>query len=323
MLPHVLIGIGAGAASALLSVAGAFGPPAAILLVVFAGLPIMIAALGWSHFSALVAIVVAFLGMFAMFNFTVAIALALTVGLPAWWLGYLALLARPTAEAGVLEWYPVGGLVFWAALLGGATVAFALPFYGLDEATLQATLREVITRAVRLRSGGGIDGPLVIPGVSDPEKLVDFFAYVAPFMSAIAGAIVNFVNLWLAAQIVRISGRLRRPWPEIPAMRFPRYAFAFTVATLALSFLPDIFGIFAGVFGIVTLIAYGVLGLAVIHTVTRGTRVRGAILTTTYASLAILIWPILIAMLIGLADSIFDFRARFAAWRGTPPALHP
>jgi hypothetical protein len=106
-------------------------------------------------------------------------------------------------------------------------------------------------------------------------------------------------------------------------MRFPRYAFAFTVAMLALSFVPDIFGIFAGVFGIVALIAYALLGLAVIHTLTRGARIRGAILATTYASLALLIWPVVITMLIGLADALFDFRARFAAWRGTPPALRP
>ena len=38
MVQNILIGIGAGAASALLSVASVFGPPSAVLLVIFAGL---------------------------------------------------------------------------------------------------------------------------------------------------------------------------------------------------------------------------------------------------------------------------------------------
>ncbi len=318
MLQNVLIGIGAGAASALLSVAGAFGPPSAIFLVIFAGLPIMIAAIGWSHFAALVAIATVFVGMFALFNFTVAIALALTVGVPAWWLGYLALLAR-TNEAGNLEWYPVGSLVFWAAVLGGATVAFALPFYGLDEETVQASLRGVIERAIRLRSDTPSDQPLSIPGVSNPARIVDFFVFVAPYLSAMAGAFINLLNLWLAGLTVRISGRLTRPWPDIPSMRFPAYAFAAVAVALAGSFISGLAGIFAGIFATVLLLAFAILGFAVLHAVTRGTRSRAILLGTAYTALMLLGWPILIASLLGLADAALDLRTRVAAWRGLPP----
>jgi hypothetical protein len=325
MVQNILIGIGAGAASALLSVASVFGPPSAVLLVIFAGLPIMIAAIGWSHRSALLAIAVAGAVMLALFNFKVAIAMMLTVGVPAWWLGYLALLARSEPD-GRLEWYPVGGLVFWAALLGGATVALALPFYGLDQETLQKSLRTVIERAVRLRSDTGLDGPLVLPGVSDPAATIDFFVFIAPFMSAMASTMVNFLNLWLAGLVVRISGRLKRPWPDIPAMAFPRYAFAVAAIALAASFVPDIVGIFAGIFATVTLIAYGTLGLAVLHAVTRGMKNRSFILSSFYFALLLLSmrqgWPIMLLSLIGLADAAFNLRARLAALRGPPPA-HP
>lgn len=324
MIQNVLIGISAGAASALLSVAGAYGPSSSIVLVIFAGLPILIAAIGWSHRAALVGIVVAGIGFAATFNLIAAAVLVATVGVPAWWLGYLALLARPDEKTGGLEWYPAGNLVFWAAILGGATVAFAIPFYGLDEATLQATLRTIIERAIRLRTDTPGDQPLSLPGVSDPTPLIDFFVIVAPFMSATAGALINIANLWLAGVIVRISGRLHRPWPDIPAMRFPPYAFAITAAVLALSFVPGIAGIFAGIFGTVTLIAYGALGLAVLHAVTRGMKNRGFVLSTFYIALFIVVgrqgWPILVLSLIGLADAALNLRARIAAWRGQPPA---
>ena len=42
------------------------------------------------------------------------------IAAPAWWLGYLALLARPggAGSGADVEWYPPGRLVLWAAALG-------------------------------------------------------------------------------------------------------------------------------------------------------------------------------------------------------------
>ena len=45
-----------------------------------------------------------------------------------WWLGYLSLLARPVGANGSgdgIEWYPVGRLVLWAAIIGTLVVAVA------------------------------------------------------------------------------------------------------------------------------------------------------------------------------------------------------
>jgi len=319
MMQHVLIGIGAGAASALLSVAGAFGPPPAILLAVFAGLPIMIVAIGWSHFAALVAVAATFAGLFAMLNFTVAAMLTLTVGVPAWFLGYLALLARPGSAPGTLEWYPVGHLVLWAALVGAATVVLALASYGLDKETMFASLRENIAAAIRIRPSGAAE----TPDDADVSRAVDILASLMPYAAALTATLVNLLNLWLAGLIVRISGRLRRPWPDIAAMRFPRYALTLAFIAVALAFLPGIGGVFARIFAVVLIVAFGMLGLAILHTVTRGARIRGAILATTYGAVLVLGWPILIASVAGMADTVFDLRARFAARRGTPPAPHP
>jgi hypothetical protein len=106
-------------------------------------------------------------------------------------------------------------------------------------------------------------------------------------------------------------------------MRLPRYALPLTLVAIALAFLPDITGVFARMFALVLIVAFGLVGLAVLHVITRGARIRGAILATAYGALLILGWPILIASVAGMADAVFDFRARFAAGRGTPPALHP
>ena len=99
MVQIFLIGVGAGAAAALLFASVASGSPLAVVLFYLAPLPILIAALGWSHYAALVAALAAAASLAAVFNSTLFIAFLIGIGLPAWWLGYLALLARPVANA--------------------------------------------------------------------------------------------------------------------------------------------------------------------------------------------------------------------------------
>ena len=59
MTQNVLVGLGAGAAAALLFASVASGALVSILLFYLAPLPILIAALGWSHWSGLLAAVTA------------------------------------------------------------------------------------------------------------------------------------------------------------------------------------------------------------------------------------------------------------------------
>ena len=63
-----LIGIGAGAATALLFASVASGSPLSVLLFYLAPLPILIAALGWSHWAALIAALFASAGLAAVFS---------------------------------------------------------------------------------------------------------------------------------------------------------------------------------------------------------------------------------------------------------------
>src|SRR5215210_5058174 len=107
MMQLYLIGLSAGAAAALLFASVASGSLLSVLLFYLAPLPILIAALGWSHWAALIAAVVASAGLAAIFGWFFFIAFMVGIGLPAWWLGYLALLARPAATPEGLEWYPV------------------------------------------------------------------------------------------------------------------------------------------------------------------------------------------------------------------------
>src|SRR5712691_4207177 len=146
-----LIGIGAGAAAALLFASVLSGSLLSIFLFYLAPLPVMIAALGWSHWAGLVAALAAALGLTVAFGTFFFFAFLIGIGLPAWWLGYLALLARPQGAAQTLEWYPPGRLVVWAAVLGALVVVATILQFGGDAATVQATLRKAFERMLRMQ----------------------------------------------------------------------------------------------------------------------------------------------------------------------------
>ncbi|HEX2652892.1 MAG TPA: DUF2232 domain-containing protein [Xanthobacteraceae bacterium] len=334
MVQIILIGIAAGFAAALLFASVVSGSFLSILLFYLAPLPVMIAALGWSHLSGLIAAVVAALGLAVAFGGFLFAAFLVGVGLPAWWLSYLAMLSRPVDPASPdhREWYPIGRLVVWCAILGMLVVAMAIPNFGFDADSFRTGLKQAFERIVRIETSRA-DGNFPID--------LDFLVLVIPPMAATLSTITNSGNLWLAARVVNVSGLLRRPWPDISAMKFPTYAPAILAAALALTFAPlfgsligksfsgpanyapSLINIMAGVLAASMLMAYALLGFAVIHALTRWMSNRTLILTGLYigfllTGVAFPGWPMLLMALVGLLDTVLDLRGRMARHHGPP-----
>jgi len=283
MMQFGLIGIGAGAAAALLFASVTSGVLLSIPLFYLAPLPIMIAGLGWSHWSALTAAITAALALGIAFGPVFFVAFIAVAGLPAWWLGYLAMLARPAANgATTLEWYPPGRLVVWAAILATLLVVAAIPNFGLDADSFRAGLRHTLASILRVETATPADTPLSVPGVSNADRLIDFLVSAVPPSAAVVATLTNVFNLWLAATVVKFSGRLNRPWPPLAAMTFPRPVIAVLAGAIVLSFVGSLVGIVAGVLSAGLLMAYGVLGFAVLHAITRGMASRIFLLAGVY-----------------------------------------
>ena len=302
MIQIVLVGLGAGAAAALLFASVVSGSLAAVFLFYLAPLPIMIAALGWSHMAGMIAAASA-TALVAILSGVFLIAVPV-IAFGAWWLGYLALLARPATNGGggALEWYPLGRLVLWAAVIGTLIVAAAVPNFGTDQESLQAALRKTYERILR------------------DQALIDVLVVAVPPAAAVFSTITNVFNLWLAARVVKISGRLKRPWPDLAALALPASSSALLAAAIAGSFLPDLPGLLSGVFAASLLMAFAILGFAVLHAITRGMRARIVMLTGLYAAAMVLGWPVLAMAFVGLAEAILNIRSRVARKRG-PPSL--
>ncbi len=182
MIQIAIVGIGAGAAAALLFASVTSGSWLSIPLFYLAPLPIMIAGLGWSHWAAMTAALAGALGLGAVFGTVFLLAFAAGAGFPAWWLSYLAMLARPVAAtngsgqgAASFEWYPPGRLVVWAAVLGVLVVIIAIPNFGIDADSFRAGLRDALNAIMRVngtpaRAGSNTERLIRNSGQRDPAS---------------------------------------------------------------------------------------------------------------------------------------------------------
>ncbi|MBI1202763.1 MAG: hypothetical protein GC182_09660 [Rhodopseudomonas sp.] len=329
MMPFVLIGMSAGAAAALLFASIMSGTLLSVPLFYLTPLPIMIAGLGWSHWSALIGSVVAASALGAIFGGTFFFGFLTAAGLPAWWLSYLAMLARPaaapepdgnaSAASTGLEWYPPGRLLLWAAMLGVTVALIALAtLIVIPQATADAESFRVAMRAALatlMRPDLVVDGkPAVLP--ENTGNLIAVMALAIPPAAAVLATILNVINLWLAGRVVKFSGRLTRPWPALAELTLPPQFAALLIAALVLSFVDSLLGIAAGVLAAGLVLAYGLLGFAVLHSITQGITSRGFLLSGVYASVLVFQWPILALCVLGLIETVMHLRARAARRRG-------
>jgi hypothetical protein len=211
-----------------------------------------------------------------------------------------------------MEWYPAGHLVVWAAILGASVVIAGMLHFGTDEASFQATLRNFLERMFRAAGRTTADAPVPLPPSTDSARVIDVLIAILPPAAAVVTTMTNMLNLWLASRIVRISGRLNRPPSDLSTMRFPVYAPALIGGAVVASFLPGLIGSFGVVFTSSMLLAYGLLGLAVMHAITRGMNSRPFALGGLYAVVIVFGWPLLLLSMLGLADTALDLRGRAA-----------
>src|SRR5258708_39669472 len=97
MMQIALIGVGAGAAAALLFGSVTSGIGLSVILFYLAPLPIMIVAVGWSNWAGLTAAVAAAAMLGGAFGILVFATFLASVGAPGGGLGFCALRGRPVA----------------------------------------------------------------------------------------------------------------------------------------------------------------------------------------------------------------------------------
>jgi hypothetical protein len=291
-----------------------------VLLLYLAPLPLMVAALGWGPLCATIGGIAAAISLGAIFGLPYCIAFVVAIALPAWWLGHLALLGRPAPNAAapgngtsqaapVLEWYPVGRILIWIAGFAVLTTMAVLLTLGTDA----ATITDVIRRGAVL-----ILGPDEAAN-GEARRGIDALVAIAPAAAVIVAMLTLTLNLWLAAKITATSGRLQRPWPDLKTTTLPPMILAALSAAIAFCFIGGLLAILAQTVAAALVMAYALVGFAVLHTVTLTLKNRAVWLSCSYVIVAVFSWPMLAMAALGLADAVFGLRQRYLQSR--PPPL--
>lgn len=320
MIAIILIALAAGSASALMFASIISGALISLLLFYLSPLPLMVTALGWGPLAATIGGIAAASGLGAMFGLPYCVAFALTVALPAWWLGHLALLGRPIANAApipaaapaapTLEWYPVGRLLLWIAGFAALTTIAAMLTLGTDAEAITGTLRRGLLRIL---------GPRDAASAGDVERWVAALSLIAPPAAAIVSMMTLTLNLWLAGKIAATSGRLHRPWPDLRTAELPPMTLVVLSVALAFCFIGGLVAMFAQIATTALMMAYAFTGFAVLHTLTLTMKSRAIWLSCTYAVVVVFGWPVLAMIALGLADAVFGFRQRYLRGKQPPP----
>jgi hypothetical protein len=317
MMTGLLIALAAGLASATMFASIISGALISLVLFYLAPLPLMVAALGWGSATALIGGVVAALGLGFIFGIPYTAAFALTIALPAWWLGHLTLLARPVSSdpqlaniAPALDWYPTGRILAWTAVFASITTISALLTLGTDAETINAALRRGLMRIMGNRAS--------MPS-GETDRVIDALVAIAPGAATIIAMMTLTLNLWLAAKITTTSGRMKRPWPDLRATMLPRMILVALLVAVALCFVGGLLAVLAMIVSSALLMAYAVTGFAVLHTVTQAFSGRAFVLGAAYAATLFIGWPLIGMISLGLADAVFGIRQAYWTRRGPPP----
>ena len=124
------------------------------------------------------------------------------VGLPAWWFGYLALLGRPVANGSPehFEWYPVGRLVIWAALLGSLVAVGVIVRFGFDPASIKAGLQRTLEALFQVRTPDGLGG------LAGTDEIRELIAWLAVWLPRLGALLCGLLTATLPRGRLKLSG---------------------------------------------------------------------------------------------------------------------
>lgn len=299
----LLVGLLAGVSAAFLLVSAGSGSSTGLSVILFAAaaLPILIAGLGWSNLSSIVAVGTAMAVIGIATTPQAALVSAVTTLAPAAWIAHLSNLARPADELGGPEgavvWYPLSDIfvnIAGCVCVGLVAVGLAMG-YGPE---IASQLVDEFVSALKDSNAA------YQPSVESLAEMKQFFLYALPAIQAAMWVLILLAGWYLASAIVRMSGRSKRPKDDLPSqLRMPRMGAIALVFGVAMSFLEGGLGLIGWTISGAVGTGFVVSGFAIAHHRTRGKPARGLLLWTAYLSSVIFTLPLVFFLFLGLFDT--------------------
>ncbi len=281
-----------------------------IVLFLLTPLSLYLTGLGLGPVAAAIAAITATAAVLLIANPLAAEVYAISTALPAVFCTRLALLSREVD--GEREWYPIGRVAVTAAIFAAVFAILALLLMGGDIDTLTKMLRTVIESFVKTELARIPGAPAI--GPAEIDDITRSTLSSLPWALGLLAMGTILLNLWLAGRITLASGRLQRPWPDLATFSLPSTATFTLLIAIALSFVGGDAGLFAAGVAAPFAMAFALVGLAVVHALTRGSPWRTFILTALYVGVLFVPYIGLLLAITGLAETVFHYRAA-----GRPP----
>ncbi len=279
--------------------------PGGVALASLTQTPLFLAGLALGFPAALTASAVAATAVTAAAGMIGGFAFALVNAVPVLVLVQRALLSRRASDGGV-EWYPPGLLVTWLSGLAAMALALLLLLLASGEGGILGSVERQVDAIL----------PLFGPNREAVRPLFESIAPIIPGMVIAAWMMVTMANGAAGQAIAVKAGRALRPAPQMAETELPNWlAVALAVAAGLALLGPGMIGTLGANATVVLTVPFLMLGLAVVHAATRGLRSRGLLLGGLYVVSAILTWPVIAIIALGLIEQGFGLKRRFVAPR--------
>lgn len=302
----------AGLVTALLTVS--------VLLSPFAMIPSMTVGLAWGLYSTIASIIISFILLGLWLNIGIAIGMAITIGLPAIFFVRQALLSRsmqadnentasPDADTSVNErvYYPPERLIIWAIAFCASFSFLAFGLSANNTGGLPGILQTMI-----LSNENFIRDIETLYQVELTDNLVRILAETIIVLTPLTWMLIILGSLQTALTIAKFFKINLRPTPDYSVMQLPGKLEYVLAGLLLLIFISsDWVSVFFLVLVCLCLTAYFLLGLAVIHAISRTWNGRGVFITAIYFIVFLVPWVAILVSITGLIESRIGIRSRF------------
>ena len=301
-----------GIASAILSI-GSFGSAPILAVGLYLG-------------SALAGISAGIAAIFILLHFNSLSALFFIVGtgLPALLIIRQALISQPGATPNTLDWYPPGQILGWLTAYAIVILACIAIYFAFSSDTMEAVsrnyLREIFTQVLNhLDTSSRSDEERTFVKKIVMLATVQMASLFAGFLISVY-LLILIVNATITQGILNQAGLSLRPSPSYVTLALPKWLSGALAVAMVLAVLPGTFGVLGKNAVMVVSIPFLLLGLTVIHTLSRRTPNPSMVQVAFYFALFLFValvnisFPILaLLVLLGIAEQWTSLRQRFAA----------
>jgi len=268
-----------------------------IFLMILSVVPLFVSGLGWGGVGSLISIATVSVANLVILDPLFSLVYFVVCGMPVLFLTRQALLWRD--ENNQISWYPASNLMGCWVIVGITLSCIAIIVLYMAD-TIRSELIANFDFAF-----GELEKQGLIKARLNSEKLIwfipQFFGLFWAMVILAAGSIAQGI-------LVQLKKNLR-PTPEFSGFALPGWASVVFGAAFAIGVIGDIAGPVLGAITLILGAAFFLQGMAVLHRISMNWTFRGPLLAAVYLIL-ILIWPAVIVLIIGLADSWVGFRGR-------------